>query len=84
MGKLARNCQSRAAGRGCDVKRITIQNYLRNPTPERYAQLVEQVAKGIMTCWPGTVLHDIWRKEARAALRAIGITPPRAGGKGAK
>lgn len=51
---------------------------------DSYERMVEQTAAGIMRCWKGAVMHEIWRTEARAALRAIGITAPKRGKKGSK
>lgn len=46
-------------------------------TIEAYEQMIEQAARGIANCWDGSVPDAVWTKEARAALRAIGITQPK-------
>lgn len=58
-------------------------HYILPADADSYERMVEQGATGIMRCWKGAVMHETWRTEARAALRAIGITP-RSGGKGRK
>ncbi len=46
-------------------------------TAEDYDAMVEQMALGIARCWKNSIVDPVWRKEARAALRAIGITRPK-------
>lgn len=66
------------------MKKITIERYLKNPTPESYERMVEQVRAAMCRVKFGAN----WRthfscyalpRSAPAALRAIGITPPKKG-----
>lgn len=65
------------------VKRITVSDYLRNPTPEKYERMVERVAvvlyeQQMTPCrWARIPYSDQvpWLRLAQDALRAIGITP---------
>lgn len=67
-----------------NVKRITIREYLENPTPERYERMIAQVYGASMeACRSSSPGYAMSSREcldvAKAALRAIGITAPKKG-----
>lgn len=51
------------------MRRITVRGYLKNPTPEAYARMIEQIATDWQTSERGALARD--------ALRAIGMPLPK-------
>jgi len=50
-------------------------------TQEQVEACVEAMAIGIAKCWKNSIPDPVWKLEARAALKAIGITSKRRAGK---